>query len=333
MEDWEFYDWWEWDEEEDHQAFLYTITAELAELFFLSDNGYMADDLESYDLGHLDAASWWSLVDQLDGMVNLAAIVDVAHTLDDLLRFPRLPTGLLESPLAFLETVLEGNLPREPSGRRVNSRRLVKIALAVIQLLREFPPAAQAAVGAWANVHRQLMGAYEDFGLDDEDLADFLFAPDLPPAVTGFSMMIGMTLMRWPERAEGLPLPSDFLDPDLYDEVLEQWEALPGGPAVTEEGNGEAEALFAQGRLAHMLAELGSVEGLDPDDIGEEDVNLAYSRLSRAILWMHNQCRHCSEREEVVCKVADNWPERPVALLDIAGEIANTGRIGGCIKM
>jgi hypothetical protein len=31
--------------------------------------------------------------------------------------------------------------------------------------------------------------------------------------------------------------------------------------------------------------------------------------------------------------VATDWPEQPVPLLDVAGEVANTGRIAGCIKM
>ena len=84
-----------------------------------------------------------------------------------LLRLDGLPTELLEAPLDFLQSVLEGNLPLEPSGRRVDSRRLVKIALAVVDLLREFPEAAQAAVRAWANVHRHLLAPfrYEDLGL------------------------------------------------------------------------------------------------------------------------------------------------------------------------
>jgi hypothetical protein len=152
--------------------------------------------------------------------------------------------------------------------------------------------------------------------------------------MTGFSMMIALTLMRWPKRAEGLPLPQEFKDLSLYEDVLVQWEALPGSPSVTEEGAGQAEALFAQGQLAHMLAQMGAVELLSSeDDLGDDDVGLAYSRLSRAILWIHDQCRHCPEREEVACKVATDWPEQPVPLLDVAGEVANTGRIAGCIKM
>ena len=151
--------------------------------------------------------------------------------------------------------------------------------------------------------------------------------------MTGFSMMIAMTLMRWPERAEGLPLPFGFDDSELYGEVLDQWETLPDSPPVTEEGGGEAEALFAQGQLAHMLAQMGSVELVTSDEMAEADTDLAYSRLSRAILWIHSQCRRCPERDGVACKVASNWPERPVPLVDVAGEVANTGRIAGCVRM
>jgi hypothetical protein len=138
--------------------------------------------------------------------------------------------------------------------------------------------------------------------------------------------------MRWPKRAEGLPLPPGFADPDLFDEVLSQWEALLDSPTVVQEGPHEAEALFAQGQLAHMLAQMGTVEVLSTEDLREEDTALAYSRLSRAILWIHNQCRHCPERDRVACRVATNWTERPVPLLDVASEIANTGWIEGCIR-
>jgi hypothetical protein len=337
MDDWASEDEWGWDDEETfEQHRLYSLTDDLADRFFLSDNDYLPNAVDDYDQGYLDPVGWWLLVNQLDELVELEAIIELADTLEPLLGLDGLPTELLEAPLQFLESVLEGNLPPEPSGRRVGSRKLVKITLAVVQLIRELPDAAQAAVRAWADVHRALARSVGSEEYDEDDLADLLFAPDLPPVMTGFSMMIALTLMRWPERAEGLPLPPGFADPDLYEEVFDQWEALPDSPAVTEEGAGEAEALFAQGQLAHMLAQMGSVEVMafdEMDDMREEDMALAYSRLSRAILWMHNQCRHCREREGVACKVAANWPERPVPLLDVAGEIANTGRIVGCIRM
>lgn len=337
MANWDVEDEWDWGEAEEFaQHRLYALTDELADRFFLSDNNFLPDAGEDYDLGYLDPMEWWPLVNQLDELVDLEAVVDLADALTPLLGLDGLPTELLEAPLGFLIGALEGNLPREPSGRRVGSRKLVKIALMVVQLMQELPDTAQAAVRAWADVHRISLIAYDPDEFGEEDLADLLFSPDLPPIMTGFSMMIALTLMRWPERAEGLPLPSGFADPALYEEVLEHWEALPDSPAVTEEGVGEAEALFAQGQLAHMLAQMGSVEVMAFDEMEEledEDRALAYSRLSRAILWMHNQCRHCPEREVVACKVATDWPERPVPLLDVAGEIANTGRIAGCVRM
>ena len=81
------------------------------------------------------------------------------------------------------------------------------------------------------------------------------------------------------------------------------------------------------------LAQLGTVEGLDPDQVEDGDVSLAYSRLSRAILWLHDQCRQCPEREGVSCRAVSDSPERPVPLIDVAGEISNTGRIQGCVRM
>jgi hypothetical protein len=333
MEDWELDDVWEWEDFEDYQGFLHHVAARLADQIFLSDSVYLPNDMEDYNLGHLDPEDWWPVVNQLDEIVDLEAVVDVLEELDDLLGFPGLPTELLEAPLAFLSSALADSLPREPSGRKVGSRRLVKIAQAVIGLLEEFPDTAQAAMRAWADVHRSLEHSINLEDFDDEEASDLLFSADLPPAMNGFSMMIGLTLMRWPQRAEGLPLPPDFADPDLYDQVLAQWLALPKSPMVTDEGTGQAEALFAQGQLAHMLAQTGTVELMASDEIRDEDMSLAYSRLSRAILWVHDQCRNCPERDGVTCKAATNWPERPAPLLDIASEIANTARIAGCIRM
>jgi hypothetical protein len=72
---------------------------------------------------------------------------------------------------------------------------------------------------------------------------------------------------------------------------------------------------------------------MDPQDLEDEELALTYSRLSRAILWTHNQCRHCSEREAVACKVASGGSDHPAPLIEVASEIANTGRIEGCIRM
>lgn len=340
MDDWEFDAFWEWEDEEDHQDFLFATAAELAELYFLSDNAFTFLNRDDYDLGFLSPESWWPLVNQLDKLVDLELLVELSYTLDKHLDLDGLPSEVLEAPLVFLESCLGGNLPRESTGRRVGSPKLVKIALVMTQLLQAFPATGQAAVRAWADVHRQMMGAFalDDADFDDMDgfdLADLLFAPNMPPALTGFSMMIALTLARWPERAEGLPLPPEFFTSDLYDQVLEEWESLPSSPPVTEEGVGEAEAFFAQGQLAHLLAQMGTVELMNAgeEDADGEDLALAYSRLSRAVLWLHDQCRHCPERDDVTCKVAVGGPVLPMPLLDVAGEIANTGRIVGCVKM
>ena len=323
----------EWDEADDYMSFLYEVADALAEVCFLSENEFLPSDGEDYVLGYLDPEDWWPLVNQLDEIVDLEIIVELVHALDGLLRLPGIPSELLEAPLDFLQSILEGNLPLEPSGKRVDSRRLVRIGLLMTQFLKAFPPTAQAAVRAWAVVHRALIHPFPYEDLDEEDFTDFLDDADLPPAVTGFGMVLSMTLMRWPERADGMPLPDGLLEPELYDELYAQWEALADDPTVTEAGAGQAEALFAQGQLAHALAQLGSVDELDPDHLGDGEVALAYSRLSRAILWLHHQCRHCSKREGVACTVASNWPDLPVPLVDIAGEIANTGRIEGCVRM
>jgi hypothetical protein len=335
MEDWEFDALLEWEELEAREFMLYEAAATLADLVFLSDNAYTPIDGENYSLGYLMTQDWWPLVSHLDEMVDLESVIELLESLDDLLNLPGVPSELLEAPLAFLLSVLNGDLPHTAAGRRVGSPKLVKIAQTVALLLRDFPDTAQAAVRAWADVHRYrpvTLGVDEDF----EDLGDLMSATDLPPALSGFSMVIGLTLMQWPQRAEGLPLPLGYMDPELYDDVLLEWEALPDSPAVAEEGTGGAEALFAQGQLAHTLAQMGAVEFMAGDEDIEhddEDLALAYSRLSRAALWLHDQCRHCPEREGVGCKVAENWPERPVPLLDVVTEVANTGRIDGCIKM
>lgn len=329
MDGWAFDKEAEWDDREDRVR-LYRWAEQLAHLFFLSDNDCLPHEEEDYRLGYLDADDWWPLVNQLDEMLELETLVGLADALESLLDLPGLPTELLEAPLEFLESTLEGNLPVEPSGRRMSSRRLVKIALAVTQLALELPDTTQAAVRAWADVQRNVVGPPDvDY---DEDLMDLLLPSDLPPAVTGFSTMILLTLMRWPSRAKEIPFPPGFINPETYGEILAQWEALPDSLSTTDEGVGEAEALFAQGQLAHLLAQISSLEAPPPNELEGQDVALAYSRLSRAILWTHNQCRHCPERDGMACRAATHRPDQPVTLLDVASEMANTGRITGCIK-
>jgi hypothetical protein len=334
MEDWLLDDEMLWDDAEIDETWLLDLAYELSERFFLSNNAYMPDDLENYRVDYLEAEDWWPLVQELTEITNLDLLVETGERLDDLLGLPGLPTELLEDPYLFLQSLLEGNLPPGPSGRRVGSRKLVRIAQLVLDIASEFPEVARATVRGWATAHRAILGLNDFPGFGEDDLTDLLLPGELPPAMTGFSMMIALTLMRWPRRAEGLPLPSEFKDPKTYEAVLAQWEELPAGPTVTEEGMGQAEALFAQGQLAHMLAQMGAVELLSPsanDD--EREISLAYSRLSRAILWVHDQCRSCTERDGVACKVATSGSEHPLPLLDVAGEMANTGRVAGCVKM
>ncbi len=318
----------EWNDGESQDR-LYEWTEKLAHQFFLNDDDYLPNEEDDYWLGYLEAGDWWPLINQLAEMVDLEAIIGLANSLDILLRFPGLPTELLEAPLEFLESVLEGNLPLK-SSKRVSNQRLVKIALAVTRLALELPDTAQAAVQAWANVHRNVL-RLSDEG-HDEDLADFWLPSDLPPAVTGFSMVILMTMMRWPKRAEGAPLPPGFLNPEMYGEILAQWQALPDSLVTTEEGTSEAEALFAQGQLAHMLSQTSAIEAPPLDELEEQDIAMAYSRLSRAILWVHNRCRHCPKRDGLACQAVTRQPGHPVTLLDVASEIANTGQIEGCVR-
>jgi hypothetical protein len=331
VQDWEFEDLWDWEDQNSHELFLYEVARELATRFFLSDNDFVPSDEDDYHLGHLGADDWWPLVNQLDDTVDWGSIALTAAALDKLVGLAGLPTELLEDPYVFLGTVLEGNLPWEPSGRRVGSPKLVKIALISLELMGQFPEPARSAVRAWADVHRSIMFSPFPDEYDLDGLADLLDAAELPPAVSGFSMMITLTLMLWPDRAEGISLPPGFADPEHYDDLLVQWESLDDNPTVTEEGTGAAEAFFAQGQLAYTLAEIGTIEPVSSTGT-REDMALIYSQLSRAILWIHNQCRSCPERVGVTCQVASSWPERPVPLVDIAGEMAGTGRIEGCIK-
>jgi len=312
---------------------LAALTEELADLFFISENTASFVDRERYDLGLLSPPVWWSLVLQLDEIALLDQIVDLCHELDDLLGLDGLPVEVLEYPFAFLDKCLQGLLPPEPSGRRVSSRKLVKIARIMVSLLQLWPPEAQAAVRAWANIHRQVLFSLAREKQEKADLAERLFSPDLPPALTGLSMVLALTLVRWPERAEEMPIPQ-IIAPEMYDQVLQEWEDLPDTPAVTEEGEGEAESLFAQAQLAHLLAQMGAKDPLyGSEAIDEETKSQTYSRMSRAALWLHNHCRHCPEREGITCKVAVGGPVLPMPLLDVGAEIANTGRIVGCVKM
>lgn len=326
------FDFSDWDEFESQQAFLLYACRELSKRVFIADEHYAPEAMDDYNLGYLDAADWWPLAVQLDEIMDLEGLIAVLTEIDATLQFPGVPSELLENPLGFLSAALGGYLPPERSGRQVGSRKLVKLARQMVDLLRFFGDDAQAAIRAWASVHRHERTWIDDALLEDDDLLDLLLDGELPPAMTGFGMVLSLSLMQWPDRAEGMPPPPDLLEPDLYDDLLSQWEQLPDGPGLTETG-GEAEALFAQGQLAHVLAQMGAAELMSSDGPEEQDLSLSYSRLSRAVLWVHNQCRRCPERDGVACRAATGFDERPAPLVDLSAEIADTGRIEGCVRM
>lgn len=334
MGEWDLEDMLDWQDEEDYEDVISRLSAELAGLYFLSDNEVHPAAGDAYDLGRLADEDWWPLVRQLDDLLEWETVLELSDSVRALVPLPGLPTALLEAPLDFLEGVLVGALPRDASGRKLSPTRLLKIAKGIVSIAQELPDTAQAAVRAWADVHRSQLGTYAEQDEEDLDLSGLLATRDLPAALAGFSMLIAMTLMRWPDRAEGLSLPTEFLDPDLLLATLGEWEALPDAPAVTDEGSGDAETLFAQGQLAHTLAQMSPAGelGLLPAHDGE--AGLAFSRLSRAILWVHHHCRHCPERDGVGCQAVSSGEQgEPAPLLDIAGEMANEGRIEGCTMM
>ena len=301
---------------------------ELADRFFLSDDLYLPSAGDDYDLGFLEAEDWEPLVGQLDELADLDAILTLADQIQTLLPWPGLPSQLLEAPLDWLESALEGDVPPEPSGRKVTARNLIKIALAVIHLAQELPDTARAATRAWAQVHRGMLH-YPSFGDDDLDLEDLVDVDDMPPAVTGFGLITTMSMIHWPERAEEESLPPRRLRPTLYAELMDRWEAMPDSPVDDQD---HVESLFAQAQLAHLLAQMDKASSVKVEEEGADSA-LTYSRLSRAILWVHNQCRHCPERDQVACKAALNGPMHPVPLLDTASEIAHTGQIEGCVML
>jgi len=321
---------WGWDSDEDDNV-AYEWCEELADRFYLSDNDYLPSAVEDYDLGFLEPEDWEPLVGQLDELVDLDAILTLADQIQSLLPWPGLPSEMLEAPLEWLESALEGDLPPEASGRKMTARNLNKVAIAVIHLAQELPDTARAAIHAWAEVYRSMVRypSAEDAEDDDEDLdsEDDDETDDLPPAVNGFSIVTAMSMIHWPERAEAGSLPPWRLRPALYAELMSHWEALPDSPLEDED---LTESLFAQAQLAHLLAQLDKAGSIEEEG-QQAETALTYSRLSRAILWVHNQCRHCPERDGVACKVAVNGPVHPVPLMDAASEIAHTGRVEGCI--
>jgi hypothetical protein len=318
---------------------------EMADLFFLSDEVGGLDGTTPDDWIALDPGDWLPLIEQLDTLAELDDIIEVSEELLDLVEWEALPTALLEAPLDYLEELLEDYLePTEDTedwldgfglwkGRRRKDRHLLEISLAILRLGQELSESAREAVTAWANLQRHirliLPGELACEICPAAPFCDELAAPDLPPAVRGFSLLVGLSLMRWPQRAAELPRGlSVEMEPTLYTELMERWQALPD-----DEVSGP-EALFAQGQLAHFLSQVGTVEALGLDlELDEQDTATLYSRLSRAMLLIHNRCRHCEERVDLACQAVAGWEEGACPLLDVAASLVMTGSLAGCPKV
>jgi hypothetical protein len=326
---------------------------EMADLFFLSSEVGGLDGTTPDGWIALEPNDWLPLVEQLSTMVELDEVIETGEELLDLVEWEALPTALLEAPLDYLEELLEGYLePTGPStslrtgdledwlegfglwkGRRRKDRHLLEISLAILRFGQELSESAREAVTAWANLQRHVrLMLPEELTCEICPAAPFcdeLAAPDLPPAVRGFSLLVGLSLMRWPQRAAGLPHGlSVEMEPALYAELLDRWQALPD-----DEVSGP-EALFAQGQLAHFLSRVGTVEAMGLDvGLDEQDTATLYSRLSRAMLLIHNRCRHCEERVDLACQAVAGWEEGPCPLMDVAASLVMTGSLAGCPKV
>jgi hypothetical protein len=318
---------------------------EMANLFFLSDVVGGLDETTPDDWIALELDDWLPLIEQLDILAELDDIIEVSEELLNLVEWEALPTALLEAPLDYLEDLLEDYL--EPTGdpegwleglglwkgRRRRDRHLLEISLAILRLGQELSEPAREAVTAWANLQRHIRlmppGELACETCPAAPFCDELSAPDLPPAVRGFSLLVGLSLMRWPQRAAGLPHDlSVEMEPTLYTELMERWRSLPD-----DEVSGP-EALFAQGQLAHFLSQVGTVQALGLDvELDEQDTATLYSRLSRAMLLIHNRCRHCEERVDLACQAVAGWEEGPCPLMDVAAGLVMTGSLAGCPKV
>jgi hypothetical protein len=318
---------------------------EMANLFFLSDAMGGLDGTTPDDWIALEPDDWLPLIEQLDTLAELDDIIEISEGLLDLVEWEVLPIALLEAPLDYLEDLLGDYL--EPTGdqedwlegfglwkgRRRKDRHLLEISLAILRLGQELSEPAREAVTAWANLQRHIrLMPLEELACEICPAAlfcDELAAPDLPLAMRGFSLLVGLSLMRWPQHDAGLPhgLVAE-MEPALYNELMERWEALPD-----DEVSGP-EALFAQGQLAHFLSQVGTVSALGLDlELDEQDTATLYSRLSRAMLLIHNRCRHCEQRADLACQAVTGWEEGPCPLLDVAANLVMTGSLAGCPKV
>jgi hypothetical protein len=333
---------------------------EMANLFFLSDEVGGLDGTTPDDWIALESDDWLPLIEQLDTLAELDDIIEFCQELLNLVEWEALPTALLEAPLDYLEDLLEDYLePTGPStlrqgsgqallrtgepedwlegfglgkGRRRKDRHLLEISLAILRLGQELSESAREAITAWANLQRHIrLMPLEELACETCPAALFCdeSESDMPPAVRGFSLLVGLSLMRWPQRAAGLSHGlSVEMEPALYAELMERWQALPD-----DEVSGP-EALFAQGQLAHFLSQVGTVKALGLDlELDEQDTATLYSRLSRAMLLIHNRCRHCKERADLACQAVAGWEEGPCPLLDVAANLVMTGSLAGCPKL
>ncbi|MFB0535600.1 MAG: hypothetical protein ACETWR_11520, partial [Anaerolineae bacterium] len=253
-----------------------TWAEEMADRFFLSDDVGGLDGTVPGDWIALEPDDWLPLIEQLATLAELDEIIEASEELLNLVEWEALPTALLEAPLDYLEDLLEDYL--EPTGdqeewlegfglwkgRRRKDRHLLEICLAILRLGQELSEPAREAVTAWANLQRHIRPMpLEELACEICPAAPFcdeMAAPEMPPAVRGFGLLVGLSLMRWPQRAAGLSHAlSVDMEPALYTELLERWQALPD-----DEVSGP-EALFAQGQLAHFLSQVGTVEALGLD--------------------------------------------------------------------
>jgi hypothetical protein len=322
-----------------------TWAEEMADRFFLSDDVGGLDGTMPDDWIALEPDDWLPLIEQLATLAELDEIIEASEELLNLVEWEALPTALLEAPLDYLEDLLEDYL--EPTGdqeewlegfglgkgRRRKDRHLLEISLAILRLGQELSEPAREAVTAWANLQRHIrLMPLEELACEICPAAPFcdeMAAPEMPPAVRGFGLLVGLSLMRWPQRAAGLSHDlSVDMEPALYTELLERWQALPD-----DEVSGP-EALFAQGQLAHFLSQVGTVEALGLDlELDEHDAATLYSRLSRAMLLVHNRCRHCEERADLACQAVAGWEDGPCPLMDVAANLVMTGSLAGCPKV
>ncbi len=323
----------------DEYSSLDSWVEELSARFFITTPGEKAFDEAARDWEMLEPADWLPLVRQLNDLLDVDELIEASEALMNVLDRDTLPITILEDPLDYLRDLAEYYLQNgeilgdasdvRPRGRRRQTRRLAELVAAVVEVAYALPEAAQEAIHAWANVHRHLIG---ESSLGDTcaacSMAPFCGAfapPDQPAVVTGMSLLIGLSLLRWPDRAAELPIIPVEADPALYMELLERWQSLP------DEAADGHESLFAQGRLAYLLSQTGTMEMLGVlEDEEESDVSTLYGRLSRIMLWVHNRCRHCEEREGVICRAVKGWDDQPSALLDVMGQFLATGRMDGC---